>query len=83
MLKQGGAVGTVVSQELTCHLCVLYLIFKFLLRYISPLLESACLALKRLQVPPLARAESQCLILTAQARTKPLCVCVHVPAGDL
>lgn len=60
----------------------LVLIF-FLLCYISPLLESACLALKRLEVPPLARAESQCLILTAQARTKPQRVCVHVPAGDL
>lgn len=42
-----------------------YLVFKFLLGHIFPLLESACLAPKRLEVPPQARAgqaESQCLI---------------------
>lgn len=46
----------------------LFFFFKFLLHCISPLLESACLALKMLRVPLLAgegQAEPQCLILTA------------------
>lgn len=73
----GSCVSQVVSPKSPPAASVsLYIVFKCLPCYVSPLLKSACLTMKRLEVPPLARAESQCLILTAQARTKPQCACV-------
>lgn len=56
----------------------LYLVFKYF-----PIVRKSLSGSQEAGSSSSGLAESQCSVLTAQARTKPQRVCVRVPAGDL